>query len=238
METRGWDDGRQSTYHMRPKEQSDDYRYFPEPDLPPLHVDAAWLEAIRARCRSCRRPAATRYRRRHRAVGLRRGGPRQRPEHVGRLRGDRRARRRTCRQGGREPRDGRVRPPRARDRRSRGDRARRAGRRRVAGRPPPGRPGRTPVADQRPRRARRAPANGSRPQQIIAREGFSQISDGDTLDGRGRRRARREPGAVADYRAGKAQAVGFLVGQVMKATRGQANAAQRPGGAPRAPGRG
>jgi aspartyl-tRNA(Asn)/glutamyl-tRNA(Gln) amidotransferase subunit B len=33
------------------------------------------------------------------------------------------------------------------------------------------------------------------------------------------------PGAVADYRAGKAQAVGFLVGQVMKATRGQANAA-------------
>jgi aspartyl-tRNA(Asn)/glutamyl-tRNA(Gln) amidotransferase subunit B len=33
------------------------------------------------------------------------------------------------------------------------------------------------------------------------------------------------PQAVADYRAGKAQAVGFLVGQVMKATRGQANAA-------------
>ena len=33
------------------------------------------------------------------------------------------------------------------------------------------------------------------------------------------------PAAVADYRAGKAQAVGFLVGQVMKASRGQANAA-------------
>jgi aspartyl-tRNA(Asn)/glutamyl-tRNA(Gln) amidotransferase subunit B len=33
------------------------------------------------------------------------------------------------------------------------------------------------------------------------------------------------PAAVADYRAGKAQAAGFLVGQVMKATRGQANAA-------------
>ena len=33
------------------------------------------------------------------------------------------------------------------------------------------------------------------------------------------------PAAVADYRAGKVQAVGFLVGQVMKATRGQANAA-------------
>src|SRR6185295_1169288 len=47
METRGWDDGRQATYHMRPKEQSDDYRYFPEPDLPPLHLDSAWLAAIR-----------------------------------------------------------------------------------------------------------------------------------------------------------------------------------------------
>jgi aspartyl-tRNA(Asn)/glutamyl-tRNA(Gln) amidotransferase subunit B len=34
------------------------------------------------------------------------------------------------------------------------------------------------------------------------------------------------PAAVADYRAGKVQAVGFLVGQVMKATRGQANAAR------------
>jgi aspartyl-tRNA(Asn)/glutamyl-tRNA(Gln) amidotransferase subunit B len=33
------------------------------------------------------------------------------------------------------------------------------------------------------------------------------------------------PAAVADYRAGKVQAGGFLVGQVMKATRGQANAA-------------
>ena len=39
METRGWDDGRQATYRMRAKETSDDYRYFPEPDLPPLHVD-------------------------------------------------------------------------------------------------------------------------------------------------------------------------------------------------------
>ena len=33
---------------MRSKEDSHDYRYFPEPDLPPLRVDPAWLDAIRA----------------------------------------------------------------------------------------------------------------------------------------------------------------------------------------------
>ena len=48
METRGWDDGRQATYRMRAKETSDDYRYFPEPDLPPLRVDDEWVEGIRA----------------------------------------------------------------------------------------------------------------------------------------------------------------------------------------------
>ena len=48
METRGWDDGRQSTYRMRAKETSDDYRYFPEPDLPPLHVEAGWIADVRS----------------------------------------------------------------------------------------------------------------------------------------------------------------------------------------------
>jgi aspartyl-tRNA(Asn)/glutamyl-tRNA(Gln) amidotransferase subunit B len=47
METRGWDDGRQATYRMRSKETSEDYRYFPDPDLPPLHVEPAWISGIR-----------------------------------------------------------------------------------------------------------------------------------------------------------------------------------------------
>ena len=48
QETRGWSEERGETYRMRVKETSDDYRYFPEPDLPPLRVDAAWLAQVRA----------------------------------------------------------------------------------------------------------------------------------------------------------------------------------------------
>ncbi|RIH87737.1 Aspartyl/glutamyl-tRNA(Asn/Gln) amidotransferase subunit B [Calidithermus terrae] len=46
--TLGWDEGGGKTYVMRLKEGESDYRYFPEPDLPPVVVDAAWLERLRA----------------------------------------------------------------------------------------------------------------------------------------------------------------------------------------------
>jgi len=48
QETVGWDEARQATFTQRVKEGEEDYRYFPEPDLPPLLVDAAWLDAVRA----------------------------------------------------------------------------------------------------------------------------------------------------------------------------------------------
>jgi len=48
QETVGWDDARGITFTQRVKEGEDDYRYFPEPDLPPLVIDREWLEEIRA----------------------------------------------------------------------------------------------------------------------------------------------------------------------------------------------
>ncbi len=46
-ETRGWDEKSGTTYSMRSKETAQDYRYFPEPDLPPLVLDEALVESVK-----------------------------------------------------------------------------------------------------------------------------------------------------------------------------------------------
>jgi len=48
QETRLWNADRGETFSMRSKEDAHDYRYFPEPDLPPLVVDDEWLREVRA----------------------------------------------------------------------------------------------------------------------------------------------------------------------------------------------
>lgn len=48
QDTLGWDEGGQKTYLMRTKEGEADYRYFPDPDLPPIRIGAAWLGRIKA----------------------------------------------------------------------------------------------------------------------------------------------------------------------------------------------
>jgi len=46
QETLGWSEARGETYSQRSKEEAHDYRYFPEPDLPPLVVDSHWIERV------------------------------------------------------------------------------------------------------------------------------------------------------------------------------------------------
>jgi len=48
QETVGWNEATGETFSQRGKEEAHDYRYFPEPDLPPLHVEKALIESIRA----------------------------------------------------------------------------------------------------------------------------------------------------------------------------------------------
>ena len=49
QETRRWDDNKEYSYAMRSKEDAKDYRYFPDPDLTPIHISEAWIKEIKAK---------------------------------------------------------------------------------------------------------------------------------------------------------------------------------------------
>ena len=66
-------------------------------------------------------------------------------------------------------------------------------------------------------------SSGKNAEQVVAEKGLKQISDQGVLEGIVEEVIKNNPGPVADYRAKKKKALGFLVGQVMKATRGSAN---------------
>ncbi len=49
QETRRWDDNKDTSFAMRSKEDAQDYRYFPEPDLVPIEISEEWLQEIKSR---------------------------------------------------------------------------------------------------------------------------------------------------------------------------------------------
>jgi aspartyl-tRNA(Asn)/glutamyl-tRNA(Gln) amidotransferase subunit B len=218
METRGWADDRAETYRMRGKETSDDYRYFPEPDLPPLRVDPAWLDSIRAGLAEL--PAARRARYQER-LGLS-------AYDAAVLVADADAA--TLFEATLAADPGLDAKPVANW--VTGDYLRL---RNAAAAPLTVAP--TELADlvrrvdagELSRTTGRAVleahiATGHSVGEIVESGGLRQISDEGSLASVIDAVLAENPAAVADIRAGKAQAIGFLVGKVMQATRGQANA--------------
>ena len=61
QETRRWDDNKEHSYAMRSKEDAQDYRYFPDPDLVPVYISDEWLEQIRSRQPEFREAKMARY---------------------------------------------------------------------------------------------------------------------------------------------------------------------------------
>lgn len=61
QETRRWDDEKGCSYAMRSKEDAQDYRYFPDPDLVPIHISQEYLDGIRAQLPEFRTEKMVRY---------------------------------------------------------------------------------------------------------------------------------------------------------------------------------
>ena len=220
LETRGWSDERGETYRMRLKETSDDYRYFPEPDLPPLRVDQAWLREIQAALPEL--PAARRARYRDTLefsaydAAVLVADPDASALFEATLAVD----------AAIDPKalanwiTGeylRLRNAATGDLPARANPAELAG---LLGRIANGTLSRTNAKEVFEAHM----ATGRTVAAIVAERGFRQITDADTLGAIVDAVVAANPAAAADVRAGKAQAIGFLIGQVMRQTRGQANA--------------
>jgi aspartyl-tRNA(Asn)/glutamyl-tRNA(Gln) amidotransferase subunit B len=222
QETRGWDENAGRTLSQRSKEEANDYRYFPEPDLPPLRPSEAWVSELRAGLPEL--PAARRARYVE-SLGL--------SEYdAGVLTADVQLA---------DYFDGVVAtgvPAKAAANWVTGEFSRllnrhaadgmRAGA--VALRPASlaeligeVEAGRVSGTNAKAVLARSF-ASGESPRAVIEAEGLGQVSDSSLIAGEVAAVLAEFPAQVAEYRGGKQQIAGFLVGQVMKRTAGRADA--------------
>ncbi len=221
QETRLWDAERGATRSMRSKEYAHDYRYFPEPDLVPLEIDRAWVDALRAGLPELPRQRRERFARQYGLPAYDAGlltqsraladyfeaAAREFPqpklvsnwvmsELLRVLPGD----------DERAIRDTRITP------------ARLAGLLRlVANGTISGKIAKDVF--------QKMFVSGEDAQAIVAREGLTQVADESALAAIIDQVMAGNPKALDDYRKGKTAAAKALVGQVMKATGGRANPA-------------
>jgi aspartyl-tRNA(Asn)/glutamyl-tRNA(Gln) amidotransferase subunit B len=219
-ETRLWDAAAGRTVTMRGKEEAHDYRYFPEPDLPPLTLDPAWIEEVRE---SLPELPDARRRRFVEQYGL--------PEYdAGVLTASRALAdyfEATAAVSGN---------PKGSSNWVMGALAAKMNEHGVGIENVPVSPEALaklirlidagtiggPVTREVFEKMYRT---GQSAAEIVERDGLARIDDESAIRSAVQAVLDANPGAVAQVRAGKQQTLGFLVGQVMKATRGKANAA-------------
>jgi aspartyl-tRNA(Asn)/glutamyl-tRNA(Gln) amidotransferase subunit B len=224
QETRLFDPDRGETRSMRSKEEAHDYRYFPEPDLPPVTVEPALVERLRRELPELPRARAARYRR---DLGLS-------PYDAGLLvadkatadffdatlerygRGPEGAKKvanwvngevaRLANELGEEPARWKLTP------------ARLAAVLELLDAQTIGGPGAKQVLEE-------AFRTGGEPEEIVRARGLAQVSDEGALEAAVDRVLAASPAEVERYRAGNGKLMGFFVGRVMKETKGKGNPA-------------
>jgi aspartyl-tRNA(Asn)/glutamyl-tRNA(Gln) amidotransferase subunit B len=218
QETRLWNPERAATVSMRSKEYAHDYRYFPDPDLVPVQPDPAWVAAIEREL-----PELPRARRQRLAEQY------ALPEHDAELL--------TADRALADYFEAAVRVhPNPKGlanwigsellRELKGDPAAVT----VAPIPAPALARLVALVDAGTISGKmakelfeRMARTGDDPEEIVQREGLRQVADEGAIAQAIDAVVAAHPGVVTDYRGGKKQALGFLVGQVMKATQGKAN---------------
>jgi aspartyl-tRNA(Asn)/glutamyl-tRNA(Gln) amidotransferase subunit B len=218
QETRLWDEAAGCTVTMRSKEEAHDYRYFPEPDLPPLRLDQAWIAAQRDLLPELPHDKALRFMETYRltedeALQVTAGMPlAEYYEECAAASGNPRTTLHwitgdlayALKSSGLEIENCPLPPARLA-----------ALIRLVDGGKISGKIAKTVFED--------IFRTGENPEDAVARLGLEQISDEAALAEVIEQVKEANPKQLAEYRAGKVKVMAYFVGQVMKATKGQAN---------------
>lgn len=220
QETRTWDDDKQVTRSMRSKEEAHDYRYFPEPDLPPIRISREWIEEVRKTLPEMPDEAQNRLIKEYGLPAYDAAIITLTPEYLeffddcinhykdakivsnwmmGELN-------RLLKQNNMEISECRFKPADLVSLLTLIDEGTISGK--IA---------KTVFEEMF--------VTGDKPENIIKEKGLVQLSDEGTLVPLLDKIVTDNPKVVEDYKNGKEKAVGFFVGQVMKATKGQANPA-------------